>query len=341
MIDIYNKRITVQWVCNLAFFTIALINLATHIMYDVEPGILPFYYAANIVVLIVAIPLLINTKIKASLAAAIMSIAYGIYCVLQNYEIIASEGLEGFYYYECLLLLILGAVIILFGVGLLFKYNYNSKRLQITTIISLVVIAIPILLSIRTGVEWNALLVRLIQDGVLSSTIFLSLLLLVLNSPEIKFYSAYNRLSKNIVYIREVFSVAKDTWIYRNDFRRLVNYENEEWTPVGGPIKEEQIYIIHIYKATLRLMIQRWDDGAVRLKIAQNRTGVIMDKINMQLTEIIPDGDVENCESFTIFGTEGMFIRLLVKDDKDTKKSKKVAAKMMKDIDPEFETGEE
>lgn len=339
MMDIYNRRISVQWVCGIAFFVIALARLAIFLKDDISPAEAPFLFAGNVIILAVAVPIMINSKIKASLAAAMMSISFGICGVLEDIEYITTPGLNEIAFYICIILIVASGAMVIFGIGLLFEYKYNSERLKIITILSLVVFCIPILLGIRrygfTEEIW-----WMIKDA-FPPVLFLVLLFIVLLSPEIRFYTAYNRLLTNVIYIREVFSVAKDSWIYRDDLKRLLNYKNEEWTPVGGPIKEEQIYIIHIYKSTLRMIIQRWENGTERLKIAQNRTDVIIDKINMQLTEIIPDGDIENCESFTIFGTDGIFIRLLVRDDKETIRAKKKAEKLMKNIDPRFESGEE
>lgn len=155
--------------------------------------------------------------------------------------------------------------------------------------------------------------------------IFMLLVLIVMLSTE-----AVRNSTKSERYARLLNGIAhsnaynRKAYIGRNVAKKLCRgfTDTSGWTPMDGhgPVQYElRFRMVNDVNDVTFVTVQRWKDSDLMyFTITDHKEGAILNAYRFSAVRIVPNGDIENCDSIFVFGSDGESLQLRVWNRKNS-----------------------
>ena len=253
-----------------------------------------------------------NTMMNAAL--------YGVMCGL----FILQRSFDGFETDNAILVMkatiecTLGVLMICLNILLCGGNRYNQMRLFILSAFSIVFVLLSsiYMMIMDDAYLWDAIKKYAADFGIAVVIVFY---IVILSRPEIRYYSLKKQMAYNVKTLNGTLFVNRDAYMLRSEFVRFVN---AEWTPSDDEgIVETKSGSFVSDGMTAKLTIKRCTDGKTYGSLHLDDNGTSVQGIRFSVTQLV-HGDIETCEDFTVYGEDGFFIVMKIREDPNMPKGR-------------------
>lgn len=191
--------------------------------------------------------------------------------------------------------------------------RFDTKRLQLFILIYIAGILVACLISTLIGNNFLEIIVEYQEEFLL--IIPLLMFMIMLNGKGIGYASLGKRIKTSFGMFYDSLYYDNATYMTRTDYLAT---DDDDWETVNeGPIKEQRKIRIISSNRKAYIYFYKWTDGSIKGEICRSDKGTLVQTTRFDVTAVVPNGDEDTCDSFTIYGKEGFFITILVLDKID------------------------
>ena len=214
--------------------------------------------------------------------------------------------------------MIFSIVMIYYGLSLL----AGSTSSSVKAIVCIGVIAgfelVPALYHAYTGEDIVAALIE--DKNILIYCAMHASLVLILTRKGMLLETPAKRLKRRTRVLYDEMCTPPKAFIKRNNLHYFLDPGTDGWTHYDeGPIATEKKIVIQ--RSDLEACLQEWrGDGRRHVSFGVRNKDSYRTSVSTAIEHVYIDGDVQNATYMRIYGREGVFIQINVKDDRDEKK---------------------
>lgn len=225
-----------------------------------------------------------------------------------------SEDDELSYIVRLLFYLLLGFCT-LFAVKMLIGSTQNTMRVVVVEAAFVVVFLVAYLVEVHHGLKpidaFNTL-----SDY--HGTIVLMLVSIIcLNMSDSKYVNPMKRLRMNVEALETSTVTSNDTYVMRSQLLDLLDPERSNWTVNPSPGVEKELRLI-MYNSLRRemILVRKWegDDTPIVTILPLDLKVHPFKHLNFHIRHIAMIGSKETCARFRMYGDNGFFVDILVRD---------------------------
>ncbi len=205
----------------------------------------------------------------------------------------------------------LGVMMICLNIFLCGGNRYNQMRLFILSAFSIVFV---LLSSISTMIMedaylWDVMGRYAADFGIVAVIVFY---VVILTRPEIRYYSLNKQMAYNVRTLNGTLFVNRDAYMLRSEF---VKFVNSEWTSSDEEgVIETKSGIFFSDGMDAKITVKRCNDGKTYGSLHLDGNGTSVQGIRFPVTQLVY-GDIDTCGDFTVYGEDGFFILMKIRDD--------------------------
>ncbi len=275
-------------------------------------------FASALVILLAgfSIVLFLRKELKHGIIASLMAVgismilryAYLMFEPKQDIELLAGD-----------LYLIISVILIYYSASLMFHTSAGSTKALVCLGLLVVTELFPVIYYIYMGSN----IIDVISDhrnGIVYGMMHLTILL-ILTRKEMLLEGATRRLARNSDELFRESGTPPDAYIDVPDVKELIADPEDGWTYQSfGPVQKERRIMLHGIDMEI-LLQKRVDDPRTQISLSPKNDGSYSIPLSFPIEKIVLDGEnPETSGMVRIYGTDGLFMDIVIKDyDKEKK----------------------
>jgi|GEM_PF-3865992 len=233
------------------------------------------------------------------------------YIVFTSTDIIATT--LGFFY------IALSIILLYYSVSLIFNTGANSIRGMICLGLMFLVEMGPSLYRIYMGEGLIQEITTHLDDNIMGAMHLM--VVIILTRKDMLLETTVRRLIRSSKYLYNEMCTPADAYIDFREAHIFLDGGGDGWIHHdSGPLESERV--IRLYRSDTSIMLQRWrGDNRLYFSSRLDKADSYMPQLSFAIEKAIEEKDEDGTTTFVrLFGTDGIFVDLLVKDPDDEKK---------------------
>ena len=252
-----------------------------------------------------------RSTVLAMITIALSTIAGSVYYIFytdESMQIILSN-----------VFVILSVVLIYYSISLIFNTTAgNTKGLICLGVLALVQLA-PIVYKLYMGAD-PIELVKDNVDRVVRGSSFL-IVIFILTRKDMALENLPRRMDRNSTYLYSEEATSPNAFIDKRDFEKLIDIPKDGWKICKfGPVDSE--YIIPLYNTSSSLRLQKWKAGGdIQMAVCSGDGESYTVSMTIPMRSVVlDDPDRNKASKIRVYGDDGVFVDLLIRDLEDLPK---------------------
>lgn len=214
-----------------------------------------------------------------------------------------------------MLLYILGAFCVVFSLGLMLGHRHNTLRLEAVMAGYLALNLFRFLFDLHHGTPFVECLASHKRYNVDAALV--AMMVVLLNMKSSRHATSMTRLRRSIQSIESADAVPGGMYMLKGDMLEVLDPERAAWTPSDIDGAESEIQVtLYSNSLKIRLVFRKWegeDDPTV--SVLPDSDGVqLYQHIVFSVRHVASGSAGEGLEAVRLYGDDGMFIDVLVRD---------------------------
>lgn len=274
------------------------------------------FLGGMILIIFGVVGMILSVLPKGSLAAGLMTLGIVIhFFFFISYLFADTSADDDFSYIIRLAFYLLLAFCALFAFKMILGSTQNTIRVVAVEAAFLGVAVIAFLLDIHHGLKVSEAIANL-EDY--HGTLLLMLISVIcLNMSNSKYVSPMTRLRMNVEALETSTVTFNDTYIMRDQLLALMDPERSQWLDSDEPGVEKELDIV-LYNRLRRelLVVRKWegDDVLIASFMPGDLKVHLYKHLNFPIRHIYCYGGKDACARFRMYGDDGFFVDVLVRD---------------------------
>ncbi len=205
-----------------------------------------------------------------------------------------------------------GVIMIYLNILLYGGSRYNQMRLFVISGITIfLLLFVPLIyIGFKDAYLGEAIMKYPADFALIAVLIFY---MAVLSRPQVKYYSLNKQMAYNIKTLNSTLFLDSDAYMLRSEFVRFLNTEWNASDDVGVVGTKSADFVSD--GSTAKVVLKKCDDGNVYGSIFTESNGTSIQTPMLPVKQIVYEGDENTCDRFTLYGEDGFFVVLKIKDD--------------------------
>ena len=204
---------------------------------------------------------------------------------------------------------------IFFAIKMIMGSTHNTRRVVVVEMLFIVVFLVVLSVNIHRGLTFVESMDRL--NDYHSSIILMIISVICLSMGDAKYISPMKRLRLNVLALETTTVTFSDMYMIRDSLKALITEDSSEWSDSAEPDIDKELDIT-LYNTARRerLVIRKWADGELTATFKPRDLEVHLYKyLNFPIKHIACPGGPETCGRVRLYGKEGFFVDILVRDE--------------------------
>lgn len=204
---------------------------------------------------------------------------------------------------------------IFFAIKMMMGSTHNTSRVVIVEALFIAIFLVVLFVNIHRGLSFVESMDRL--NDYHSSIILMIISVICLSMGDAKYMSPMKRLRLNVLALETTTVTFSDMYMMRDSLTALVTEDPSKWNDSAEPEIEKELDITMYNTARReRLVIRKWEDGALTATFKPRDLEVHLYRyLNFPIKHIACPGGPEQCGRVRLYGNEGFFVDILVRDE--------------------------
>ncbi len=204
---------------------------------------------------------------------------------------------------------------IFFAIKMIMGSTHNTSRVVIVEALFIAIFLVVLFVNIHRGLSFVESMDRL--NDYHSSIILMTISVICLSMGDAKYMSPMKRLRLNVLALETTTVTFSDMYMMRDSLTALVTEDPSKWNDSAEPEIEKELDITMYNTARReRLVIRKWEDGALTATFKPRDLEVHLYRyLNFPIKHIACPGGPEQCGRVRLYGNEGFFVDILVRDE--------------------------
>ncbi len=204
---------------------------------------------------------------------------------------------------------------IFFAIKMIMGSTHNTSRVVIVEALFIAIFLVVLFVNIHRGLSLVESMDRL--DDYHSSIILMIISVICLSMGDAKYISPMKRLRLNVLALETTTVTFSDMYMMRDSLTALVTEDPSKWNDSAEPEIEKELDITMYNTARReRLVIRKWEDGELTATFKPRDLEVHLYRyLNFPIKHIACPGGPEQCGRVRLYGNEGFFVDILVRDE--------------------------
>ncbi len=204
---------------------------------------------------------------------------------------------------------------IFFALKMIMGSAHNTMRVIIVELLFIAIFLVVLFVNIHRGLSFVESMDQLMDYH--ASIILMTISVICLSMGDAKYISPMKRLRLNVLALETTTVTFGDMYMIRDSLRTMISEGSPEWQDSAEPDIEKEL-VITLYSNTRRerLVIRRWADGELTATFRPRDMEVYLYQyLNFPIRYIACPGGPEQCGRVRLYGKEGFFVDILVRDE--------------------------
>lgn len=214
-----------------------------------------------------------------------------------------------------LIFFLLEGFCIFFAIKMIMGSAHNTSRVVIVELLFIAIFMVVLFVNIHRGLSFVESMDQL--NDYHSSIILMVVSVICLSMGDAKYISPMKRLRLNVLALETTTVTFSDMYMMRDSLQALVTEDPSKWNDSAEPEIEKELDITMYNTARReRLVIRKWADGALTATFKPRDLEVHLYRyLNFPIKHIACPGGPEHCGRVRLYGKEGFFVDILVRDE--------------------------
>ncbi len=214
-----------------------------------------------------------------------------------------------------LIFFLLEGFCIFFAIKMIMGSTHNTSRVVIVELLFIAIFMVVLFVNIHRGLSFVESMDQL--NDYHSSIILMVVSVICLSMGDAKYISPMKRLRLNVLALETTTVTFSDMYMMRDSLQALVTEDPSKWNDSAEPEIEKELDITMYNTARReRLVIRKWADGALTATFKPRDLEVHLYRyLNFPIRHIACPGGPEQCGRVRLYGKEGFFVDILVRDE--------------------------
>ena len=202
-----------------------------------------------------------------------------------------------------------------FAIKMIMGSTHNTKRVIVVELVFIAVFLLALFINIHHKMTLYDALTDL--NDYHASIILMSISVICLSLGDAKYISPTKRLRLNVLALETTTVTFGEMYMMRDSLKALLDENRTQWSDSPEPeIDKELEIILYNNLRRERLVIRQWaDDGAVTGTFKPRDLEVHLYRyLNFPIMHISCPGGADTCGRVRMYGREGFFVDILVRD---------------------------
>ena len=210
--------------------------------------------------------------------------------------------------------IIAGLLTLMFSIPLYCGNRYDTKRILIMLGAYLVAYLLPTTILVAF---FGRNFFKILEIFALHFLFFIPVVLYIvmIYRTDVGYKGVSSRYNSNIKSLTDSLYSDQNTYVWRSDVIKIANKDEIFEQKNDGHIVSEATLPLIIGGKDAHLVIQNWDNGCKYGMIMRHEEGTLIQTLRFEVSELVTEDGVETSDSFIIYGKDGFFVKILIRDE--------------------------